>query len=119
VKPEGWYAGYNDRWIDYRVDDHEYPVPCLIDLLELHHLYFGKSPAEEELAIEGEICLSLQSLMTNLGYMLEPPSGSYDDATRSALRKFLGNENFEERADFEAGRIDAPVYQFLIRKFGG
>ncbi|TFH35863.1 MAG: DUF1028 domain-containing protein [Anaerolineales bacterium] len=118
VKPEGGYGGYNDRWIDYRVDDHADPVPRLLELLELHHLYFDKSPSEEELAIEGEICRNLQSLMIKQDYALDQASGIYDPATQKALRQFLGNENFEERANFDTGRIDAPVYEFLVRKFG-
>lgn len=118
VKPEGGYGGYNDRWIDYRVDDHEDPVPRLIELLELHHLYFEKSPPEEEFDIVGEVCHNLQSLIKNQGYELKSTSGEYDAATQKALREFLGNENFEERADFEQGRIDMPVYEYLLRKFG-
>jgi uncharacterized Ntn-hydrolase superfamily protein len=117
VKPEGGYGGFNDRWIDYRVDDHEDPVPRLLELLELHHLYFEKSPPEEELSIEDEVCRNLQGMMIKLGYFSEQASGKYDSATHQALREFLGNENFEERADFEKGRIDAPVYEFLRRKF--
>jgi uncharacterized Ntn-hydrolase superfamily protein len=118
VKPEGGYGGFNDRWIDYRVDDHEDPVPRLSELLELHHLYFEKSPPEEELSIEGEVCKHLQSMMIDQKYELDSASGIYDPATQQTLRQFLGNENFEERANFDTGRIDAPVYEFLIRKFG-
>lgn len=118
VKPEGGYGGYNDRWIDYRVDDHEDPVARLIDLLELHHLYFEKSLPEEELSIDGKILNTLQEMMVKQGYELKGTGGSYDPDTQRALRQFLGNENFEERADFDSGRIDAPVYEFLVRKFG-
>ena len=118
VKPGGGYGGLNDRWIDYRVDDHEDPVPRLLELLELHHLYFEKSPPEEEHSIEDEVCSNLQRMMINHGYLSEQASGEYDHSTQQALREFLGNENFEERADFENGRIDAPVYEFLRRKFG-
>jgi uncharacterized Ntn-hydrolase superfamily protein len=117
VKAEAGYGGFNDRWIDYRVDDHDDPVPKLTDLLELHHLYFEKSPAEEELPIEGEICRKLQEIMIQQKYDVDSASGKYDKNTQQALRQFLGNENFEERADFETGRIDAPVYDFLLRKF--
>lgn len=118
VKPEGGYGGLNDRWIDYRVDDHEDPVPRLLELLELHHLYFEKSPPEEEHSIEDEVCSNLQRMMINHGYLSEQALGEYDASTRQALREFLGNENFEERADLEKGRIDTPVYEFLRRKFG-
>ena len=118
VRPQGGYGGFNDRWMDYRVDDHEDPVPRLRDLIELHHLHFEKSPIEEELAIEGEICQTLQALMIKLGYDLKTASGIYDPETQHALRQFLGNENFEERANFDSGRIDPPVYEFILRKFG-
>jgi len=40
VKPKGGYGGYNDRLLDYRVDDHEDPVPRLGEMIELHRLYF-------------------------------------------------------------------------------
>jgi uncharacterized Ntn-hydrolase superfamily protein len=118
VKAEGGYGGFNDRWIDYRVDDHEDPIPELLDLLELYHLFFEQSPPEEQLLIEGEVCRNLQELMIHQGYELKGASDSYDAATQKALREFLGNENFEERVDFDTGRIDAPVYEFLMRKFG-
>ena len=43
VKAGAGYAGFNDRWMDYRVDDHQDPVPQLGKLIEMHHLYFDKS----------------------------------------------------------------------------
>lgn len=119
VKHEGGYGGFNDRWLDYRVDDHEDPVPRLGELLELHELYFGESPASDQVDISGEVAESLQRITTELGYYRGPIHGQYDASTRDALRKFLGNENFEERTDFENGKIDPPVLEFILRKFGG
>ncbi|HUS84964.1 MAG TPA: DUF1028 domain-containing protein [Anaerolineales bacterium] len=117
VKPEGGYAGFNDHWIDYRIDDHEDPVPRLMEILRLHNLYFGKSPAEEEIEITGAVCEALQQIMQDQGYDLEEITGEYDQETQTALRQFIGNENFEERAEFEKGRIDRPVYEYLLKKF--
>jgi uncharacterized Ntn-hydrolase superfamily protein len=117
VKPEGGYAGYNDRWMDYRVDDHEDPVPRLAELVELHRLFFEKSPEEDELPISGEVAEQLQELMRRQGYFDAPISGAYDDPTRKALREFIGSENFEDRTNFEAGRIDQPVFEYIMRKF--
>ena len=117
VKPEGGYGGFNDRWIDYRVDDHEDPVPRLMEILGLHNLYFGKSPSEEGLEINGEVCEALQQIMRNLGYYIDEVTGEYDHKTQTALRQFIGNENFEERTEFEKGRIDQPVYEYLLKKF--
>jgi uncharacterized Ntn-hydrolase superfamily protein len=117
VKPEGGYGGFNDRWIDYRVDDHEDPVPRLIEILGLHSLYFEKSPAEEELEIDAAVCEALQQIMQNLGYDFEEITGEFDQKTQTALHQFIANENFEERIDFEKGRIDQPVYEYLLKKF--
>ncbi|MGD2253218.1 MAG: DUF1028 domain-containing protein [Anaerolineales bacterium] len=118
VKPEGGYGGFNDRWINYRIDDDPDPVAKLADLLALHRLYFGKSPEEDELSIQGEVAKELQNIMRRLGYYKADINGVYDQATREALRAFIGNENFEDRTDFEKACIDRPVYEYLMDKFG-
>jgi uncharacterized Ntn-hydrolase superfamily protein len=118
VRAGAGYGGYNDVWLDYRVDDHPDPVPRLGELLELHRLYFGKSPPEDEVQVRGDVARELQAMMRLLGYYTGEPTGVYDDDTKSALRQFLGNENFEDRTDFEAGRIDRPVLEHLRRTYG-
>lgn len=117
VKPEGGYAGFNDRWVDYRVDDHETPIPRLADLLILHRLYFGESGAEDRLEIKDETAQKLNEIMMRLGYLPKEISSVADEDLQSALRKFIGNENFEDRTDFEFGLIDRPVYEYLIKKY--
>jgi len=117
VKEKGGYGGYTDRMLDYRVDDDSDPVVKLGELVNLHTLYFGKSPEDERLQLNGARLLELQNLMRHLGY-LQQASGLYDTATQEAFRAFTGNENFEERCDPANGWIDAPVYTYLVRKFG-
>jgi uncharacterized Ntn-hydrolase superfamily protein len=118
VKPQGGYGGYIDRWIDYRVDDHPDPVLRLGELLELHRLYFGKSPESERLVLVGEALVQLQKIISHAGYYNGPVHGQLDGATRTALYAFVGNENFEERCDIEAGWMDQPVYNYIVKKFG-
>lgn len=118
VKPRGGYGGYIDRWIDYRVDDHEDPVPKLGELLEMHELYFGESDKKDRVPLKGEPLQQLQELIIHLGYLEGKADGTYDELTKSALRAFTGNENFEERIDLEAGWIDKPVLEYLLKKFG-
>jgi len=118
VKPNGGYGGYVDRWIDYRVDDHEDPVPQLGKLLELHELYFGKSEVKDRVQLEGEPLQQLRQILIRLDYLEGKAEGAYDELTKSALRAFTGNENFEERCDLEAGWIDRPVLEYLLKKFG-
>jgi uncharacterized Ntn-hydrolase superfamily protein len=115
VKQKAGYGGYNDRWVDCRVDDHLNPIGRLGELLELHRLYFGKSPRSQRVKLEGEIVKDIQVIMKGLGYY-SPIHGDFDDATREAFRAFIDNENFEERADPDAGWIDRPVLDYLMKK---
>ena len=115
VKPKAGYGGHNDRWIDYRVDDHLNPIPRLVELLEIHRLYFGKSPSSQRVRLQGETIRDVQTIMKSRGYYT-PTDGQYDDATREAFRAFIANENFEERADPDAGWIDRPVLDYLLKK---
>jgi uncharacterized Ntn-hydrolase superfamily protein len=111
VKPKGGYGGFLDRWIDYRVDDHEDPVQRLGELIEMHELYFGKSPESERLQIKGRILEHLTKILKQEGYLKK--------ATKfvDAFNEFIGNENFEERADPNATWIDRPVLKYLVEKF--
>ena len=118
VKPNAGYGGFIDRWIDYRVDDHEDPVPRLGQLLELHELFFGKSEEKDRAPLKGEPLKQLQEILIHLDYLEGKADGTYDELTKAALRDFLGNENFEERCDLEAGWIDRPVLEYLVEKFG-
>ena len=117
VKPKGGYGGYLDRWIDYRVDDHSDPVMRLGELLELHRLYFGKSPESERLTLVGDTLARLQGILSHKGFYQGPIQGQLDEATRTALNAFIGNENFEERCDTQTGWIDQPVFNYLVTKF--
>jgi uncharacterized Ntn-hydrolase superfamily protein len=117
VKQSGGYAGFNDRWIDYRVDDHPDPVARLGELLAMHDLYFGKSPVEDRVKLDGTLVKKVQLVMKRLGYYTGQPSGNYDLETQAAFRAWTGNENFEERCDPVEGWIDQPVLHFLLNRF--
>lgn len=112
VKAGAGYGGFNDRWIDYRVDDDPDPVVRLGDLLELHRLYFGKSEPEDRVPLEGQALESMTQILMRQGYL------SSTQNFQSAFQAFIGNENFEERADPQAQWIDRPVLEFLLKKFG-
>jgi uncharacterized Ntn-hydrolase superfamily protein len=114
VKVRGGYGGYNDRWVDYRVDDHLNPIGRLGELLELHRLYYGRSPKSQRVKLHGEVVRDIQEIMKGLGYYSKV-DGKYNDATREAFRAFIENENFGERADPDVGWIDKPVLEYLLR----
>lgn len=112
VKPKGGYGGFVDRWIDYRVDDHEDPVPRLGELLEMHELYFGKSPESERMPLKGKALKQITEILAQERYLKR--GRNFQDA----FNEFIGNENFEERADPEGKWIDRPVLKYLLKKFG-
>ncbi len=118
VRPGFGYLGFNDRWIDYRVDDHTDPVFRLGELLDLNELYFGVSPEEDKIPLEGQVLVELQQILHLLGYYQGEATGLLNEPTQRALRIFIGNENFEERVNFERKVIDKPVFNFLVRRFG-
>jgi uncharacterized Ntn-hydrolase superfamily protein len=111
VKPKAGYGGYLDRWLDYRVDDHEDPVPRLAELLEMHDLYFGKSVETERVEVKGKVLEQVTEILTQAGYLKNGREFT------AAFKEFVGNENFEERADPEAKWIDGPVLKYLVKKF--
>lgn len=115
VKAGAGYGGHNDRWIDYRVDDHLNPIPRLMELLERHRLYFGRSPKGQRVPLEGRTIREMQKIMKGLGYYT-PTDGEYGDATREAFRAFIINENFVRRADPDEGWIDGPVLDYLLKR---
>ena len=117
VRAKAGYGGFNDRWLDYRVDDHEDPVPRLGELIEMHRLYFGKSSESERVHLSEAELRRLQVILVRLEYLPGEPSGILDEPTRKAFTAFIGNENFEERADPAAGWVDRPVLDFLFAKF--
>jgi uncharacterized Ntn-hydrolase superfamily protein len=117
VKPKGGYGGFNDRYLDLRVDDDHKPVQKLQELLKLHHLYFGKTAPEMQIKIEGAIAIEIQQVLIHLGYLSGQPSGVYDEATRVAFEAFTGTENLEERCQIAEGKIDPPALEYIRQHF--
>jgi len=117
VRGRGGYGGHNDRYIDLRVDDDVQPIRKLKRLLQLHHLYFGRTQPEDWLKIEGKLCRELQRILRRSGHYTGRLTGQYDDATRIALRTLVGIENLEERCRQDEAMIDRVVVEILCKKF--
>ncbi len=107
------YGGYNDRWIDLRVDDHPDPVPELERLLTQHRLLF--SPPKAPRPLTPEELAWLEALLVERGF-LETPRGRFDTAFETALKALLGEENLEER--YPGGpELDEALLGYLKRRF--
>ncbi|MGA9348211.1 MAG: DUF1028 domain-containing protein [Anaerolineae bacterium] len=117
VREKGGYGGFNDRYVDLRVDDHPTPIQELKRLLELYKLYFFKGKPEDLLPLEEEVAREVQEILSELGYYSGEINGLYDETTRKALFDFSAIENLEERWQ-EGAYIDRVVLEFMRRKRG-
>lgn len=117
VRKEGGCGGFNDVYVDLRVDDHADPVTELGRLLRLHHLFLASSKPEEKIAIDGDLVRELQAVIKGLGYYRGRINSEWDKTTRRALAEFVGTENLEERVDIANRTIDPPALDYIRRTF--
>ncbi len=139
VREGGGYGGYNDRWIDLRVDDHREPIEELARLLEMHRLLFERPRPEDLVPIDDALADELRRSLAQLGVtpghaasafepmdpaavtvpVLRPAVGEarscppgWDDGWHQALLSWMEIENLEERVA-AMGWIDPRVLAIL------
>ncbi len=117
ARVKGGYAGFNDRMIDLRVDDHGDPLPELQRLLSIHKLLFERPNLENLIPLEGEIALRLERVLFKAGFLKSEPGSQWREESQQALLALAGVENLEERM-VKAGKLDPVVFEYLERKFG-
>ncbi|WP_201715994.1 DUF1028 domain-containing protein [Rossellomorea arthrocnemi] len=106
VKESGGYGGFNDRYIDLRVDDHASPIKELKRIYLLHQLYFKESDAGRVVLLDGHIHDEVERELTRLGYAKEKQSLYHN------LKDYLHTENFEMREQ-EENYIDLDVLDYM------
>jgi uncharacterized Ntn-hydrolase superfamily protein len=109
VKENGGYGGFNDRYIDLRVDDHSSPIKELKRIYLMHQLYFKESESGRVVLVEDEIRDDLEKELTRLGYADDKKS------LHQALRDYLHTENFEMREQDE-NYIDLDVLEYMKKQ---
>ena len=97
-KPGGGYGGFNDRYVDLRVDDHPDPIEELARILELHKLYFFKAAPGDVLAIDAPLQQEIEILVGRSG--------------AKSLVEFMHRENLEDRVR-DDGTIDKQTLGYL------
>ncbi len=110
-KPNGGYAGFNDRYVDLRVDDASRPIDELARLLELHKLYYFEAAPEDVLEIDARVGRDLVANLKRVG-VLSADVGTYDDRAAAALVALMHVENLENRVRTD-GRIDRRTCEYV------
>lgn len=108
VKEKGGYGGFNDRYIDLRVDDHPTPIEELIRIYDLQQLYFATSSPDRVVAW-ADFSEELAQHLEVLGYL------DHSKTTEQALRDYHHTENFEMREQ-EVGFVDLDVYEYMKKQ---
>jgi uncharacterized Ntn-hydrolase superfamily protein len=109
-KPHGGYAGFNDRYVDLRVDDHPRPIEELARILDLHKLYFFAPAPEDVYPIDDALGAEIVRELVRVGALAAPTR--YDDAAAAALTSFMHVENLENRCR-DDGAIDRQTLDYL------
>lgn len=108
-------AGYGgtDRWVDVRVDDHLSPIEELRRVFRLYDMTMlsREDPATRR-AIEGEVARSLQHDLGVLGYYSGRFTGTWDEASRAAFVRFVGEHNFENKQGSE-DKVWPSILEYL------
>lgn len=116
VKPHGGYAGFNDRYVDLRVDDHPTPIAELGRILDIHKLLMFKARPQDILVVDEALARQIQDLVRRSGAAEIPVTGRYDQPTQRAFRALCGRENLEGR--WREGReVDRVVLDYLLEKY--
>jgi uncharacterized Ntn-hydrolase superfamily protein len=110
VKPGGGYGGFNDRYIDLRVDEHPAPIEELARILALHKLYFFKPAPEDIIRIEGVLAAEICGLLVKTGQL--PTGATFDAVAKDALVAYMHRENLEDRVRAD-GTIDRQTLDYL------
>ncbi len=110
-KPGGGYAGFNDRYVDLRVDDHPAPIEELARILDLHKLYFFAAAPHEVLAIDAPLGAEIVRELARVGAYADA-AAPFDERARAALVDFMHVENLENRVRTD-GAIDVQTLDYL------
>ncbi len=117
VREQGGYAAFNDRYIDLRVDDDPQPIDRLREILELHHLFFGKVDPSKLKRLTSATIRELQRIAKQSKHYRGPITGRYDDETRRAVEALIGVENLEDRWPFGSNQYEPVAYRHLQKLY--
>ena len=111
AKAKGGYGGYNDRYVDIRVDDHPDPISELQRILKLWRMQFFKTKPGNIAPITGDIKDFIIKILIDEGYYTGS-NKEWDTQLQEAFMTFFLTKNYEER-EVESGFIDLEVLEDL------
>ncbi len=113
VREKGGYDEGSDRWVDIRVDDHPTPIEELKRVFKIYDLtLLTREDPKGLVPLAGDVARAVQQELQLLGYYNGRLTATWDDPTAKAFAKFLGENNFENKAR-DDGMAWPSVLQYL------
>src|SRR5439155_1237871 len=86
VRDRGGYGGFNDRWIDVRVDDHPAPIEEVVRVFNVYDVtLLDREDPTDVLPLNADVVRELQAGLTALGFYRGAASGKFDSKTKAAF----------------------------------
>ena len=118
VRTAGGYGGFNDRWIDLRVDDHSRPIEELLRIFNLYDMtMLTREDPKNVVPITPEVTRFVQRFLKGAGHYTGAVHGRWDAKTQEALEGWMGVENLENKVRTD-GVMWASVWRYLREKAG-
>lgn len=113
VRKKGGYGGFNDRYVDLRVEDHAMPITELDRIFRLYDIVMlSRERKSELLEIDSSVCSALQTNLHRLGYYEGKSNGRWSNSIASALAEYVSVNNFENKKA-PKGHIWKSVLDFI------
>jgi len=118
VRAKGGYGGFNDRWIDLRVDDHPRPLDELVRIFNLYDLtMLTREDPKSVVSITPEIARFVQRFLKGSDQYTGAVHGRWDARTQAAFAGWMGVENLENKVRTD-GKLWASVWRYVMEKAG-
>ena len=113
VRDKGGYEGFNDRYVDLRVDEHATTIEELKRVFKIYDMtMLSREDPKSLLTIDHNIATDLQTSLKRLGMYEGAITGVLDDETKKALHQFVNIHNFENKMH-DDGRIWKSILDYM------
>lgn len=113
VREGGGYGGFNDRWIDVRVDDHPTPIEELVRVFNIYDVtLLNREDPKDVVPLTASTLREIQAGLASLGFYRGPVTGQFDAKTKAAFKAWADVNNYENKI-----RTDGKVWGSVYRAF--
>lgn len=115
VRKGGGYAGFNDRFVDIRVDDSRQPINELERIFRLYDLVMlSRERPEDFVRVTAPVRSEIQSHLSRLRYYSGKTDGLSSAEYRNAFSEYISINNFENKYS-PRGRVSVRLLEYMAK----